>query len=115
MAETGDDSRTAGAAQNPASSQQCSPPGRDVPAAIEGRLHAASATAHLRCRFDRGVHLPVERANRDLERLVKFVQVPAQPLLGVAGLTGLDAGGGVEGEFDGPRQRQPAAGCPGRC
>jgi hypothetical protein len=55
MAETGDDSRTAVAAQNPASSRQSSPPGRDVPAAIEGRPHAASATVHLRCRFDRGV------------------------------------------------------------
>jgi hypothetical protein len=54
MAETGDDSRTAVAAQNPASSRQSSPPGGDVRAAIEGRLHAASATAHLRCRFDRG-------------------------------------------------------------
>ena len=60
MAETGDDSRTAVAAQNPASSRQSSPPGRDVRAAIEGRLNAASATAHLRCRFDGGVYLPVE-------------------------------------------------------
>jgi hypothetical protein len=60
MAETGDGSRTAVVAQNPASSRQCSPPGRDVWAAIEGRLRAASATGHLRCRFDRGVYLPVE-------------------------------------------------------
>jgi hypothetical protein len=77
MAETGDDSRTAVAARNPASSRQCSLPGRDGRAAIGGRPRAASATAHLRCRFERGVYLPVEPGRAGEMRVSRDASISA--------------------------------------
>jgi len=75
-----------------------------------GSAHAAGGTLTVSANASTSVTFT------DVEKVAVLDVLPDRIGRGsVAGLTALGAGGGVEGEFDGPLQRQPAAGCPGRC